>query len=149
MICPYCGHQETEVLESRDAEDSTRRRRECEKCGKRFTTYERVEALDLVVIKKDGRREKFNREKLKEGIMQSCHKRPVSMDKIDNLAAEVERELRGMEETEIPSSKIGEIVMEKLKELDKVAYVRYASVYKEFETPKEFTKEVEKLSKRE
>lgn len=148
MICPYCGHPETEVLESRDSEDSTRRRRECEKCKKRFTTYERAEALDLVVIKKDGRREKFNREKLRVGIAQSCHKRPVSVEKIDAAVAEIERDLRNMEETEIQSSKVGELVMEKLKKLDKIAYVRFASVYKEFESAKEFTKEVERLSKK-
>jgi len=148
MICPYCGHPETEVLESRDSEDSTRRRRECEKCKKRFTTYERAEALDLVVIKKDGRREKFDRNKIKAGIVRSCHKRPISTEQIDNFVAEVEMELRGLEETEIPSNKIGEIVMEKLKKLDKIAYVRYASIYKEFDTPKDFAKEVEKLSKK-
>ncbi len=148
MICPYCGHPETEVLESRDSEDSTRRRRECEKCKKRFTTYERAEALDLVVIKKDGRREKFDRNKIKAGIVRSCHKRPISVEQIDNFVAEIEMELRGLEETEIPSNKIGEIVMEKLKKLDKIAYVRYASIYKEFDTPKDFAKEVEKLSKK-
>ncbi len=149
MICPYCGHPETEVLESRDSEDSTRRRRECEKCKKRFTTYERAESLDLVVIKKDGRREKFDHDKIKAGIVRSCHKRPISTEQIDNFVAEVERELRGLEETEIPSSKIGEIIMERLKKLDKIAYVRYASIYKEFDTPKDFAKEVEKLSKKE
>ncbi len=148
VICPYCAHPETEVLESRDSEDSTRRRRECEKCGKRFTTYERVEALDLVIIKKDGRRERFNREKLKHSIQQPCHKRPVSMEQIDAAVAEIERELRGMEETEIPSNKVGELVMDKLKKLDKVAYVRFASIYKDFESPREFAKEVEKLSKK-
>jgi len=148
MICPYCGHPETEVLESRDSEDSTRRRRECEKCKKRFTTYERAEALDLVVIKKDGRREKFDRSKIKAGIVRSCHKRPISVEQIDNFVAEIEMELRGLEETEIPSNKIGEIIMEKLKKLDKIAYVRYASIYKEFDTPKDFAKEVEKLSKK-
>jgi len=148
MICPYCGHPETEVLESRDSEDSTRRRRECEKCKKRFTTYERAEALDLVVIKKDGRREKFDRNKIKAGIVRSCHKRPISVEQIDNFVAEIEMELRGLEETEIPSNKIGEIIMEKLKKLDKIAYVRYASIYKEFDTPKDFAKEVEKLSKK-
>ncbi len=147
MICPYCGCPETEVLESRDSEDSTRRRRECEKCKKRFTTYERAEALDLIIIKKDGRREKFDRNKLRAGIERSCHKRPVSVEQMDNVVAEVEMELRGMEETEIPSTKVGAIVMEKLKKLDKVAYIRFASIYKEFESPKEFAKEVEKLSK--
>lgn len=149
MICPYCAHPETEVLESRDSEDSTRRRRECEKCKKRFTTYERSEALDLVVIKKDGRREKFDRSKIKAGIVRSCHKRPISMEQIDNFVAEVEMELRNMDVTEIPTHKIGEIVMEKLKKLDKIAYVRYASIYKEFESPRDFAKEVEKLSKKE
>ena len=145
MMCPYCGHLETGVLESRDSEDSTRRRRECEKCKKRFTTYERVEDLNMVVTKKDGRREKFDRKKLRYGIEKACHKRPVSIEQIDNAVAEVEMELRGMEETEIPSRKVGELVMEKLKKLDKVAYVRYASIYKEFKDAKEFAKEVEKL----
>lgn len=148
MKCPYCGHSETGVLESRDSEDSTRRRRECENCKKRFTTYERVEALDLVIIKKDGRREKFDRNKLRKGVEHSCSKRPVSVEKIDETVAEIERELRGLEETEIPSSKVGEIVMEHLKKIDKVAYVRFASIYKEFKDLKEFSKEVEKLKEK-
>ncbi|HIH20275.1 TPA: transcriptional repressor NrdR [Candidatus Micrarchaeota archaeon] len=145
MICPYCGHTETGVLESRDSEDSTRRRRECEKCRKRFTTYERVETIDLTIIKKDGRREKFDRNKLHNGIEKACHKRPVSVEQVDGIVAEIERELRGMEETEIQSSEVGKLVMEKLKKIDKVAYVRYASIYKEFKDAKEFTREVEKL----
>ncbi len=145
MQCPYCGSEELSVLESRDSADSLRRRRECVKCKKRFTTYERVEAIDLFVVKKDGRRERFERNKVKNGVLHACEKRDVSMDKIDDLVSEVERDLMTRGDNEISSKEVGELVMKKLVKLDKVAYIRFASVYKEFEEVKDFVKEIKKL----
>src|SRR3989338_6677947 len=147
MKCPYCGFSETKVLDSRESEDSdvTRRRRECEKCSKRFTTYERVEMLGLRVIKKNGNIEGFERDKVLKGALKACEKRPIKMEKIEKLVDEVESELRKNETTEIPSKVIGELVMEKLKKLDKVAYVRFASVYKEFTDLKSFETELKKI----
>ena len=147
MRCPYCGFSETKVLDSRESEDSdvTRRRRECEKCSKRFTTYERVEMLGLRVIKKNGNIEGFERDKVLKGALKACEKRPIKMEKIERLVDEVESELRKKETTEIPSKVIGELVMEKLKRLDKVAYVRFASVYKEFTDLKSFETELKKI----
>ncbi|MBS3143424.1 transcriptional regulator NrdR [Candidatus Woesearchaeota archaeon] len=131
MICPYCSHPETKVLDSRESEDMVRRRRECLKCEKRFTTYERVE-IDLTVIKKDGRREQFSREKLKTGIIKATQKRPIETEKIENTVNEIEQELRNLKSHEIPSKKIGDKVMKKLKDLDNISYIRFASVYKDF-----------------
>ncbi len=146
MNCPYCGCEETKVLDSRDAEgENTRRRRECEKCGKRFTTYERVELVELWVNKKDGRREKFDRAKVLRGVEHSCEKRPVSHDAIEKVVDEVERELRLKESTEVPSVLIGELVMNRLRDLDKVAYIRYASVYHEFQDLESFERELDQL----
>ncbi|PIO06236.1 transcriptional regulator NrdR [Candidatus Micrarchaeota archaeon CG08_land_8_20_14_0_20_59_11] len=145
MRCPYCNHEETKVLDSREAEDKTRRRRECEKCEKRFTTYERVEIVELIVVKKDGSREQFDRNKLKRGILQACWKRPVTAEQIDNLVDEVERELRMRETTEVQSKEVGELAMKKLKTLDKVAYIRFASVYRDFEDIEEFEEELKAL----
>lgn len=149
MKCPYCAHEENQVLDSRDSEDlsSVRRRRECLKCNKRFTTYERVDVVDLFVIKKDGRREQFDRNKLLTGIKKACEKRPVSMDTIKETTDEIEQNLRKRETTEIPGKIIGEIVMRRLKVLDKVAYIRFASVYRSFEDVESFEKEVQSLSK--
>ncbi|MBD3310271.1 transcriptional repressor NrdR [Candidatus Woesearchaeota archaeon] len=146
MKCPYCGSADTKVLDKRDSDDmqATRRRRECLKCNKRFTTYERVE-IDLRVIKKDSRMEQFDREKLKRGIMEACEKRPVSMAKIEKLLDDIENELRSHETHEIPSEMIGELVMDKLKGMDKVAYVRFASVYRQFKDVSEFAKEIKGL----
>lgn len=148
MKCPFCADPETRVLDSRDSEDAiaTRRRRECPKCEKRFTTYERIEYGPLMVVKKDGKREEFSRDKLKHGITKSCQKRPVSAESIDKITDEIEKELRSGGEEEIPSSKIGELVMQKLKAIDKVAYIRFASVYKEFSDVKEFEKEARKVA---
>ncbi len=148
MKCPYCDSQETEVVETRDSEDLavTRRRRECLKCKKRFTTYERVENIPLLVIKKDGRREPFSRDKLREGIVKACQKRPVSMDLIESLVDEIERELRGKETNEISSKTIGNMVLRKLKKIDKVAYLRYASVYLDFSDLSDFEEMIEKLT---
>lgn len=147
MKCPYCGSKETEVVETRDSEDleTIRRRRACVKCEKRFTTYERVENINLVVIKKDGKREQFNRDKLKNGIFRSCEKTTVSVDDIERIVTEVERELRGEAGVEVESKKIGQMVSARLKKLDKVAYIRFSSVFKRFVDIEDFEKEVKKL----
>lgn len=149
MKCPYCGSNETEVVETRDSEDleTIRRRRSCIKCDKRFTTYERIENVHLVVIKKDGRREQFNRDKLKAGIVNACQKTKVSLDKIDKLVTEVERELRGGDSVEVESNKIGQLVANKLKKIDKVAYIRFSSVFRRFVDVEDFEKELKRLIK--
>ncbi|MBP9716371.1 MAG: transcriptional repressor NrdR [Candidatus Levybacteria bacterium] len=147
MKCPYCGSRETEVVETRDSEDleTIRRRRNCVKCEKRFTTYERVENVNLVVIKKDGRREQFNRDKLRNGISRSCEKTTVSVEDIEKIIVEVERELRGADSVEVESKKIGQMVAGRLKKLDKIAYIRFSSVFKRFVDIEDFEKEVKKL----
>ncbi len=147
MRCPYCNFGETKVIETREAEDSdvTRRRRECLKCNKRFTTYERTEMLDLRVVKKSGEIEGFDRNKILNGIVKACEKRPIKTEKIEKTVDEIESELRKQETTEIPSKVIGELVMEKLNQLDHVAYIRFASVYREFKDAKEFEKEIKKI----
>ena len=147
MHCPYCSHQETTVLESRVSEegDSVRRRRECSKCKKRFTTYERVERT-LLVVKKDGRREGFDREKLKRGILRACHKRPVSVEMIEEVVDGVEQELLKKDSAEILSKTIGNAVLKRLKKIDKVAWLRFASVYLEFSDLKDFEKAIEKVT---
>ncbi len=145
MRCPYCYYDETKVTDTRESGDVTRRRRECLKCGKRFTTYEHVETIDLRVIKKDGNIETFDRNKLIKGILKSCEKRPVKMEKIQRIVDEIEVELRKHDSTEIPSKIIGELVMNKLKKLDKIAYIRFASVYREFKDLKSFEKEIKKV----
>lgn len=149
MKCPYCAHEENQVLDSRDSEDlsAVRRRRECLKCSKRFTTYERVDTVDIFIIKKDGRREQFDRSKLLAGIKTACEKRPISMDTIEETVDEIEQNLRRRKTTEIPSKAIGEIVIRRLKALDKVAYIRFASVYRSFEDVESFEKEVQNLVK--
>lgn len=150
MKCPYCNSEESKVVDSRPAEEQNaiRRRRECEVCGKRFTTYERVETLPLMVIKKDNSREPFEREKLEKGILVASYKRPIPMEEITKLLDELEGELYSMGEREIESRKIGEIVMQKLKPLDPVAYVRFASVYREFKDVDTFASELTKLLKK-
>lgn len=147
MKCPYCGSRETEVVETRDSEDldTIRRRRSCSKCEKRFTTYERVENVNLVVIKKDGRREQFSRDKLKNGILRSCEKTTVTVDDVERIVIEVERELRGGDSVEVESKKIGQLVAARLKKLDKIAYIRFSSVFKRFVDIEDFEKEVKKL----
>ena len=149
MKCPYCAHEENQVLDSRDSEDlsAVRRRRECLKCSKRFTTYERVDTVDIFIIKKDGRREQFDRSKLLSGIKTACEKRPISMDTIEETVDEIEQNLRKRKTTEVPSKVIGEIVIRRLKALDKVAYIRFASVYRSFEDVESFEKEVQNLTK--
>lgn len=149
MKCPYCGSSETEVVETRDSEDleTIRRRRACLKCEKRFTTYERVENITLIVIKKDGKREQFNREKLKSGIIRSCEKTTVSIEDIEKIVVEIERELRSQDSVEVESKKIGQLVAAKLKKLDKIAYIRFSSVFKRFVDIEDFEKEVKRLIK--
>lgn len=149
MKCPYCGSKDSEVVETRDSEDldTIRRRRECLKCEKRFTTYERVENANLIVIKKDGKREQFDRDKLKNGIIRSCEKTTVSLETIDKLVTDIERELRGEDSVEIESKKIGQMVAARLKKLDKIAYIRFSSVFKRFVDIEDFEEEVKKLIK--
>jgi len=150
MKCPYCGYKETQVIDTRETEnlEATRRRRGCLKCNKRFTSYERVEEADIIVIKKGGKRERFARQKLINGILKACEKRPVSIDKIEKLVDSVESDLRKRDTVEVDSKIIGNITMRKLKSLDKVAYIRFASVYREFEDLDKFVEELEKLQKK-
>ncbi len=147
MKCPYCGFDNTEVIETRDSEDLsvTRRRRTCAKCEKRFTTYERVETVPLTVIKKDERRESFDRDKLKRGIVRASGKTTLKAGDVDRIVDEVERELIGGESTEVPSKRIGELVARRLKKLDKLAYIRFASVFRQFVDIEDFEKEIKKL----
>ncbi len=147
MRCPYCKSVEDKVIDSRMSGEgiSIRRRRECLKCGKRFTTYEYVEKAPLMVVKRDGSRNRFDREKIKTGIMKACEKRPVSMDRIDQIVDEIERDVQKNAETEVKSTVIGNMVMEKLYGLDEVAYVRFASVYRRFKDVSHFMKELEKF----
>ena len=150
MKCPYCNYEETQVIDTRETEnlEATRRRRECLKCNKRFTTYERVEEADIIVVKKDGKRERFERKKLMGGILKACEKRNIPLEKIEKLVDDVESDLRKRDSVEVESKVIGEIAMKKLKTLDKVAYIRFASVYREFEDLERFEEELEKLQKK-
>lgn len=148
MRCLYCGHLESKVVDSRSAEDGTaiRRRRECLQCGKRFTTYEKIESVPIIVIKRDGSRQSFDREKLQRGILSSCASRPVPLRSIDNMLDEIEAEIHNSLAREVSSEKIGEMVMERLREIDEVAYVRFASVYKKFKDIETFQKELAKMT---
>ncbi|MBT4540360.1 transcriptional repressor NrdR [Candidatus Woesearchaeota archaeon] len=150
MKCPFCQSIETKVVDKREIEDNvvTRRRRECLNCEKRFTTYERIEMSNILVIKKDGKREQFDREKVKKGIIRACEKRNVSMEEIDKVVQDLEQKLRNMESTEVKSKVIGEFIMKSLKKIDKVAYIRFASVYKDFEDIESFKQAIEKLGKK-
>ena len=147
MKCPFCGSDNTRVIDSRPADDNTsiRRRRLCDDCGKRFTTYEKVETIPLIIIKKDNNREQYDRSKIEGGVLRACHKRPISADQITKLVDDVEVEIFNREEKEIPSTVIGEILMDKLKDLDSVAYVRFASVYREFKDVNTFMNELKKM----
>ena len=149
MRCPYCAHLEDRVVDSREAQEgqATRRRRECLGCARRYTTYERVEDVLPQVVKKDGRREVFDRRKIVEGLLRACQKRPVSRERIDDLVSAVERRVQELGEREVPSHVVGEAVMEKLRALDPVAYVRFASVYRAFEDVGEFMSELEGLGR--
>ena len=147
MKCPFCAEENTKVIDSRPADDnnSIRRRRQCEKCGKRFTTYEKLETIPLVVIKKDRMREPYDRSKIERGVFRSCIKRPISVDQINELVDSVESAVFYLGEKEVESKKIGEILMDKLQQLDPVAYVRFASVYREFKDVNTFMDEIKKL----
>lgn len=147
MRCPYCGHEETRVIDSRPADDNNtiRRRRVCDECNKRFTTYEKIETIPLIVIKKDNNRETYDRSKIEAGVLRACHKRPISAQQISQLVDSVETEVFSYDDKEVPSRVIGELVMSKLKELDPVAYVRFASVYREFKDVNTFMDELTKV----
>jgi len=149
MKCPYCGSDDTRVSDSRPVEEnnSIRRRRVCDGCGKRFTTFEKIESVHMIIIKKDNNREQYERTKIESGILRACYKRPVSADQIQTIINEVEREIFYQEMNEIPSSRIGEMVMKKLKDVDPVAYVRFASVYREFKDVNTFMDELKKILK--
>ena len=147
MKCPFCGYTESKVVDSRPAEDGEkiRRRRECLKCSRRFTTYEVIETIPIMVIKKDKSREAFDRNKLLRGLVRACEKRPVSVALLDSMVEEIEADLQNSLQREVPSSKIGELVMEKLKSVDEVAYVRFASVYRQFGDINSFMQELKTL----
>ena len=147
MKCPFCGHENTRVIDSRPAEDnnSIRRRRVCDECDKRFTTYEKIETIPLIIIKKDNNRETYDRAKIEAGVLRACHKRPIPAKDINALVDKVELEIFNREEREIPSKIIGEMIMNKLKDLDSVAYVRFASVYREFKDVNTFMDELKKI----
>ena len=147
MKCPFCGYEESKVIDSRPTDEGQRirRRRECLNCAKRFTTYEIIESLPIIVIKKDKSREAFNRDKLMTGLLRACEKRPVSIDTLDTLIDEIETTLQNSLDRKVSSEKIGELVMEKLKKIDEVAYVRFASVYRQFKDINTFMKELNKL----
>jgi len=147
MKCPYCEHSGTKVLDSRPANEnkSIRRRRECERCARRFTTFEMIEETPLVVIKKDGRREEFSRDKILRGLLKACEKRPVSVERLEVIVSEVEKEIRATAKAEVESREIGELVMEQLYPVDEVAYVRFASVYRQFKDINMFMRELTNL----
>ncbi|MFH1591623.1 MAG: transcriptional regulator NrdR [archaeon] len=147
MKCPFCSHKHTRVIDKRDSADlsSTRRRRECERCKKRFTTYERVELINIFVIKKNGSRQPFDREKIKRGIVRSCEKRMITIDQIDRLVDQIESKVRSRNQKEIRSPTIGQMVMAAIRRLDEVAFIRFASVYRSFEDIDSFEKELRKL----
>ena len=149
MKCPYCGNPDTSVVDSRPADDNTaiRRRRVCSRCGRRFTSYERIETIPLMVIKKDHNREAFDRSKIEAGVVRACHKRPIPAQRIHDMVDQIENEIYNKGEREIPSSEIGEIVMKYMKDLDQVAYVRFARVYREFKDAETFMDELKKLLK--
>ena len=147
MKCPFCGRDNTRVIDSRPAgeNNSIRRRRVCDECGKRFTTYEKIETIPLIVIKKDNNRETYDRSKIEAGVLRACHKRPISVEQIEQMVNQIENELFNLEYKEIESKQIGEVVMEHLKTLEQVAYVRFASVYREFKDVGTFMNELKKM----
>lgn len=150
MKCPFCGHEDDKVIDSRSSSEGSavRRRRECLKCGRRFTTYEVVEEMSLLVIKKDGRRQPFDRKKILGGIQKACEKRPISSESIEGLVSNIEREIYKRHDREVSSENIGELIMDKLSALDEVAYVRFASVYRQFKDVNQFMSELKGLLKK-
>ncbi len=149
MLCPYCAHLEDKVIDSRESKEGNniRRRRECLACQKRFTTYERIEEIPFMVVKKDGRRERFDRQKILNGLLKACEKRPVPIPKLAEIVDQVEAEMMGESDRELSSTAIGEILMGRLKQLDKIAYVRFASVYRDFQDEEAFFNEIRRLIK--
>jgi transcriptional repressor NrdR len=149
MLCPFCGYLEDKVIDSRESREGNiiRRRRECMKCQKRFTTYERIEEIPYMVVKKDGRREKFDRQKVLNGLLKACEKRPIPMGKLSEIVDAVEGKMSDAAERELSSKEIGEILMQRLRELDKIAYVRFASVYRDFQDEDAFFNEIRRLIK--
>ena len=147
MKCPYCSNPDTRVVDSRPADDGTsiRRRRSCDACGKRFTTYEKLETIPLIIIKKDNTREQYNRRKIENGVLRACYKRPVPAEEIEQMTDRIETSIFSLEEKEVPSNVIGEMVMDELKRIDEVAYVRFASVYREFKDVNTFMDELKKI----
>jgi transcriptional repressor NrdR len=147
MRCPYCGHEEDKVVDSRSSQegDAIRRRRECLKCQRRYTTYEHIEGVSLMVVKKDGRRESFDRKKVLSGLIKSCEKRPVSVEKLEETVDDIERTLQRNFDKEVASVEVGELIMQRLGKLDQVAYVRFASVYREFKDVNQFMKELKQI----
>lgn len=147
MLCPYCGHLEDKVIDSRESKegDSVRRRRECLRCGRRYTTYERIDEVPYMVVKKDGRREKFDRQKVLNGLLKAAEKRPIPMSRLAAIVDEVEGRLSENPDRELPSDAIGELIMQRLQSLDKIAYVRFASVYRDFQDEEAFLSEIAKL----
>jgi transcriptional repressor NrdR len=145
MYCPYCSHKGSKVTDKRESPEGIRRRRECLKCGKRFTTYEKAVREDIFVIKKDGRRERFDREKLEKGIIKAFEKRPVEKNKIDKMINEIEEQIRKRGKKEVKTSEIGELIMKKMKKIDNVAYIRFASVYRDFQDINDFKREMREL----
>jgi transcriptional repressor NrdR len=150
MVCPFCGHREDRVIDSRESKegDVIRRRRECLKCERRFTTYERSDEVPYVVVKRDGRREKFDRQKVLEGLLKACEKRPVGMAKLAELVDQVEARLADTADRELPTTEIGELIMDRLRNVDKIAYVRFASVYRDFQDVEAFLAELKDLLQR-
>ena len=150
MVCPFCGHREDRVIDSRESKegDVIRRRRECLKCERRFTTYERSDEVPYVVVKRDGRREKFDRQKVLEGLLKACEKRPVGMAKLAELVDQVEAKLADTPDRELPTTEIGELIMDRLRSVDKIAYVRFASVYRDFQDVEAFLAELKDLLQR-
>ena len=147
MKCPYCINDDTKVVDSRQVEAQIRRRRECEKCGKRFTTFERVELAEIYILKKNGSRQPFNSEKLRTSIRKACEKRPISLTQVEEMVDQIEAKLRNEDSIEIKSSKVGNLVMQRLRKLDPVAYIRFASVYKDFGDLKCFEETIDKLKR--
>lgn len=148
MRCPFCNEEDTKVIDSRPAENAIRRRRQCEKCGKRFTTYEKVETIPMMIIKKDNSREAYDRSKVEAGILRACHKRPISIDVINSMVDDIENQILGKDRKEVPSHEVGEMIMDRLRDLDDVAYVRFASVYRDFKDVETFLREIEILAKK-
>ena len=148
MRCPFCNEEDTKVIDSRPADNAIRRRRQCECCGRRFTTYEKVETIPMMIVKKDKSREAYDRSKIEGGILRACHKRPIPIDVINGMVDDIENQIMSKDCKEFPSSEVGEMIMDRLRDLDDVAYVRFASVYRDFKDVETFLREIELLAKK-